>query len=131
MLKSMDLLYYSFKTVIYSSISYAVFMVIIEPSYRALISFLFIPFVTSIPYLIIAVPLQLLVNKRPKKFNVFYLIIYCVVAIIFLYVSYKIEGGISTPIFRPDRMVIWATGAGIIYWIWDSVVMQKDEYPYY
>ncbi|NGY85073.1 hypothetical protein F6Y05_00205 [Bacillus megaterium] len=70
-------------------------------------------------------------KQKAKKFNVFYLIIYCVVAIIFLYVSYKIEGGISTPIFRPDRMVIWATGAGIIYWIWDSVVMQKDEYPYY
>jgi len=126
-----DFFPYHILTVICSSVSYAIFMVIIEPSYRAIIACFIIPFVTLIPYSIAAVPLQFLLNKCPKRFNIFYLLIYCVVAIVFLYVFYKLEGGWPTPIFNPRRMIVWAIGAGIIYWFWDSVIMQKYEYPYY
>jgi len=130
-LKIKDFLPYYFLTVICSSISYAIFIVIIDPGYRAIIAFIVIPFVVLIPYLIAGVPIQIFLNKRPKKFNILYLLIYLVVAIAFLYLSYKFQGDISDPIMDYNTMFIWAIGASVIYWFWDSVIMQKDEYPYY
>ncbi|GAB1786471.1 UPF0715 family protein [Priestia megaterium] len=79
-------------TVICSSVSYALFLIIIEPSYRAIIAFFIILFIALIPYSVARVPLQVLLNKNPKKFNTLYLFIYCVVAILFLYISYKLQG---------------------------------------
>ncbi|MQR86504.1 hypothetical protein GFV16_11335 [Bacillus megaterium] len=130
-MKIKDFLPYYFLTVICSSISYAIFIVIIDPGYRAIIAFIVIPFVALIPYLIAGVPIQIFLNKRPKKFNILYLLIYLVVAIAFLYLSYKLQGDISDPIMDYNTMFIWAIGASVIYWFWDSVIMQKDEYPYY
>lgn len=130
-MKIKDFLPYYFLTVICSSISYAIFIVIIDPGYRAIIAFIVIPFVVLIPYLIAGVPIQIFLNKRPKKFNILYLLIYLVVAIAFLYLSYKFQGDISDPIMDYNTMFIWAIGASVIYWFWDSVIMQKDEYPYY
>ncbi|NGY80133.1 UPF0715 family protein (plasmid) [Bacillus megaterium] len=86
--------------------------------------------ITIIPYSVAAVPLQIFLNKWPKKFNVFYLFTYCVVAILFLYISYKLQGNWSDPIWNYRKMFIFA-GAAIIYWFWDSVIMNKKEYPYY
>ncbi|NGY80308.1 UPF0715 family protein (plasmid) [Bacillus megaterium] len=87
--------------------------------------------ITIIPYSVAAVPLQIFLNKWPKKFNVFYLFTYCVVAILFLYISYKLQGNWSDPIWNYRKMFIFAVGAAIIYWFWDSVIMNKKEYPYY
>ncbi|WP_337050655.1 UPF0715 family protein [Priestia megaterium] len=118
-------------TVISSSVSYSIFLIIIEPSYRAVIAFFMISLITIIPYSVAAVPLQIFLNKWPKKFNILYLFIYCVVAILFLYISYKFQGNWSDPIWNYRKMFISAVGAAIIYWFWDSVIMNKKEYPYY
>lgn len=126
-----ELLPYHALTVISSSISYSIFLIIIEPSYRAVIAFFMISLITTIPYSVAAVPLQIFLNKCSKKFNVFYLFTYCVVAILFLYISYKLQGNWSDPIWNYRKMFIFAVGAAIIYWFWDSVIMNKKEYPYY
>ncbi|AEN90336.1 hypothetical protein BMWSH_3454 [Priestia megaterium WSH-002] len=90
-----------------------------------------ISLITIIPYSVAAVPLQIFLNKWPKKFNVLYLFAYCVVATLFLYISYKLQGNWSDPIWDYRKMFIFAVGAAIIYWFWDSVIMNKKEYPYY
>ena len=126
-----ELLPYHALTVISSSVSYSIFLTIIEPSYRAVIAFSVISLITIIPYSVAAVPLQIFLNKWPKKFNIFYLFIYCVVAILFLYISYKLQGNWSNPIWDYRKMFIFAVGAATIYWFWDSVIMNKKEYPYY
>ncbi|MGG0482475.1 UPF0715 family protein [Priestia aryabhattai] len=126
-----ELLPYHALTVISSSVSYSIILIIIEPSYRAVIAFFMISLITIIPYSVAAVPLQIFLNKWPKKFNILYLFIYCVVAILFLYISYKIQGNWSDPIWNYRKMFISAVGAAIIYWFWDSVIMNKKEYPYY
>lgn len=126
-----ELLPYHALTVISSSVSYSIFLIIIEPSYRAVIAFFMISLITIIPYSVAAVPLQIFLNKWPKKFNILYLFIYCVVAILFLYISYKFQGNWSDPIWNYRKMFISAVGAAIIYWFWDSVIMNKKEYPYY
>ena len=77
------------------------------------------------------VPLQIFLNKWPKKFNMLYLFIYCVVAILFLYISYKLQGNWSNPIWDYRKMFIFEVGAAVIYWFWDSIIMNKNEYPYY
>jgi Uncharacterised protein family (UPF0715) len=129
--KFKELLPYHALTVISSSVSYSILLIIIEPSYRAVIAFFMISLITIIPYSVAAVPLQIFLNKWPKKFNILYLFTYCVVAILFLYISYKLQGNWSHPIWDYREMFILAVGAAIIYWFWDSVIMNKKEYPYY
>ena len=126
-----ELLPYHALTVISSSVSYSIFLTIIEPSYRAVIAFFMISLITIIPYSVAAVPLQIFLNKWPKKFNILYLFTYCVVAILFLYISYKLQGNWSDPIRDYRKMFIFAVGAAVIYWFWDSIIMNKKEYPYY
>ncbi|NGY94008.1 UPF0715 family protein [Bacillus megaterium] len=126
-----ELLPYHALTVISSSVSYSIFLIIIEPSYRAIIAFFMISLITLIPYSVVAVPLQAFLNKWPKKFDILYLFIYCFVAILFLYISYKLQGNWSDPIWDYRRMFIFALGATVIYWFWDSIIMNKNEYPYY
>ncbi|MBK0006261.1 MULTISPECIES: UPF0715 family protein [Priestia] len=130
-MKFKELLPYHALTVISSSVSYSILLIIIEPSYRAVIAFFMISLITIIPYSVAAVPLQIFLNKWPKKFNILYLFTYCVVAILFLYISYKLQGNWSHPIWDYREMFILAVGAAIIYWFWDSVIMNKKEYPYY
>nr|WP_226639221.1 UPF0715 family protein [Priestia flexa] len=86
---------------------------------------------TLIPYSLIAVPLQVLLNKWPKKFNILYLLIYCLIATLFLYVSYKLKGNWSTPINNHGDILAFVVSAAVIYWFWDSIIMNRDEYPYY
>ncbi|MED3887848.1 UPF0715 family protein [Priestia sp. FSL R5-0597] len=126
-----ELLPYHALTVISSSVSYSIFLIIIEPSYRAVIAFFMISLITIIPYSVAAVPLQLFLNKWPKKFSILYLCTYSVVAILFLYISYKLQGNWSNPIGDYRKMFVFALGAAIIYWFWDSIIMNKKEYPYY
>ncbi|MFP3669071.1 UPF0715 family protein [Priestia sp. SIMBA_032] len=130
-MKFKELLPYHALTVISSSVSYSILLIIIKPSYRAVIAFFMISLITIIPYSVAAVPLQIFLNKWPKKFNILYLFTYCVVAILFLYISYKLQGNWSHPIWDYREMFILAVGAAIIYWFWDSVIMNKKEYPYY
>ncbi|UYP05990.1 UPF0715 family protein [Priestia megaterium] len=130
-MKFKELLPYHALTVISSSVSYSILLIIIEPSYRAVIAFFMISLITIIPYSVAAVLLQIFLNKWPKKFNILYLFTYCVVAILFLYISYKLQGNWSHPIWDYREMFILAVGAAIIYWFWDSVIMNKKEYPYY
>ncbi|SDE46178.1 Uncharacterised protein family (UPF0715) [Priestia aryabhattai B8W22] len=130
-MKFKELLPYHALTVISSSVSYSILLIIIEPSYRAVIAFFMISLITIIPYSVAAVPLQIFLNKWPKKFNILYLFTYCVLAILFLYISYKLQGNWSHPIWDYREMFILAVGAAIIYWFWDSVIMNKKEYPYY
>ncbi|RDZ18867.1 hypothetical protein C3744_00260 [Priestia megaterium] len=126
-----ELLPYHALTVISSSVSYSIFLIIIEPSYRAVIAFFVISLFTIIPYSVAAVPLQIFLNKWPKKFNILYLFTYCVVAILFLYISYNLQENWSDPIWDYRKMFIFALGAAVIYWFWDSIIMNKKEYPYY
>jgi len=129
--KFKELLPYHALTVISSSVSYSILLIIIEPSYRAVIAFFIISLITIIPYSIAAVPLQIFLNKWPKKFNILYLFAYCVVANLFLYISYRLQGNWSDSIWDYRKMFIFAVGAAFIYWFWDSVIMHKKEYPYY
>ncbi|MGN7481582.1 UPF0715 family protein [Priestia megaterium] len=120
-----ELLPYHALTVISSSVSYSIFLIIIEPSYRAVIAFFMISLITIIAYSVAAVPLQLFLNKWPKKFSILYLFTYCVVATLFLYTSYKLQGNWSDPIWNYRKMLIFAVGIAIIYWFWDSIIMNK------
>jgi len=126
-----ELLPYHALTVISSSVSYSIFLIIIEPSYRAVIAFFMISLITIIPYSVAAVPLQLVLNKWPKKFSILYLCTYSVAAILFLYISYKLQGNWADPVGNYRKMFVFAVGAAIIYWFWDSIIMNKKEYPYY
>ncbi|USL45276.1 UPF0715 family protein [Priestia megaterium] len=67
------------------------------------------------PYSVVAVPLQIFLNKWPKKFNMLYLFIYCVVAILFLYTSHVLQGNWSDPIWDYRKMFIFAVDAAVIY----------------
>jgi len=101
-----ELLPYNALAVISSSVSYSIFLIIIEPSYRAVFAFSMISLITIIPYSVAAAPLQLFLNKWPRKFSILYLCTYSVVATLFLYISYNFQENWSDP-------------------IWDSLIMNK------
>lgn len=80
----------------------------------ALIFFLF--------YLIVGSPIQFKLNKKPKKFNIIYLIIYgfgsaIVTAIITKFYGYE------NPFVSLNFYLIFILSA-IIFWIFDSVFLQ-------
>ncbi|MGG3944113.1 UPF0715 family protein [Peribacillus psychrosaccharolyticus] len=78
-----------------------------------------------IPYLLFAVPLQIKLNKRPRKFNVFYLLIYTVfsfAAILFTEILFEVE---PTYLVKSPIYYGLSFAAAAIYWFWDSVFLQK------
>ncbi|MBT2668831.1 UPF0715 family protein [Bacillus sp. ISL-4] len=89
---------YYFFSLFFSCISLSVVIVIFSGELSWLLPGIIVySFYIVIPYLIFAVPLQITFNKRPRKFNVFYLLIYTVLSFV----------------------------AAAIYWFWDSVFLQK------
>ncbi|WP_396954460.1 UPF0715 family protein [Niallia sp.] len=74
-------------------------------------------------YLVIASPLQILLNQKPKKFSILYLAIYCVFSGVVTGIV-AIFFGIKNP-FHFSAFYILFIMCTFIFWIVDSVLLQK------
>lgn len=85
----------------------------------AIFSFIFFLF-----YLFIATPLQIKLNQKPKSFSILYLFTYCLASAVVtaLFMLY----GQANP-FTSVEFYIHVGMSAVIFWIFDSVLLQKKE----
>ncbi|WP_155729090.1 UPF0715 family protein [Bacillus atrophaeus] len=80
------------------------------------------------PYTIFAVPLQILLRKKVKKFSVQYLLIYIVVALIALFL-FSLASDPSYVLTEVKHVSFYYLSfvAAAVYWFWDSVFIKNQE----
>jgi hypothetical protein len=126
--KISDVIPYYFFSLFLSCISFSVAMIVFsgELSWLRFLPVIIYSFYAIIPYLLFAMPLQILFNKRPKKFNMLYLLIYTVLSFVAVFLFnvmlFRVEPKylIKTQLYYSLSFV-----AAAIYWFWDSVFLQK------
>ncbi|MFD4932711.1 UPF0715 family protein [Peribacillus butanolivorans] len=123
-----DVIPYYFFCLFFSCISFSVAIILFsgEISWLRPLPVIIYSFYVVIPYLLFAVPLQITCNKRPRKFNVFYLLIYTVLSfiavILFNGILFERE---PTYLVKTQLYYGLSFAAAAIYWFWDSVFLQK------
>lgn len=128
--KISDVIPYYFFSLFLSCISFSVFIIAFsgEPSWLQLMPVIIYSFYVVIPYLLFAVPLQIIFNKRPRKFNVFYLLIYTVLSFVAVFLFnvmlFRVE---PTYLVKTQIYYGFSFVAAVIYWFWDSVFLQKKN----
>ncbi|WP_409303933.1 UPF0715 family protein [Peribacillus sp. SCS-155] len=126
-LRLSDAIPYYFSSLFFSSISFSVFLIVFngELAWFRLLPVIIYSICASIPYLLFAVPLQLILNKFPRKFNVFYLLIYILLSFFAVLLSSMVLG--AEPIDLDEIEVYYSASiaAAVIYWFWDSVFLHK------
>ncbi|MCC2928907.1 UPF0715 family protein [Bacillus mojavensis] len=92
-----------------------------------LITIFIIPLYAFIPYTIFAVPLQILLRKKVKKFSVQYLLIYIVVALIALFL-FSLASDPSYVLSEVKHVSFYYLSfvAAAVYWFWDSVFIKNQ-----
>ena len=76
-------------------------------------------------YLFFASPIQYILNKKPRKFNLVYLLIY--VGFSFLFMLIPAYGSASNP-FETSNYYVMAFLSALVFWIADSIFLQKKEF---
>lgn len=79
------------------------------------------------PYLIFALPLQIMMNKKPKRFSPLYLLYYLVAAFIANAIIFGVLQPSGQSLFQNTAFYLFAVLTALIYWIWDSVLLQKRK----
>ncbi|MGQ9332801.1 UPF0715 family protein [Bacillus paralicheniformis] len=87
-------------------------------SFRAISLFMFVA------YLIFATPIQIFLNRKPKKFHGWYLVTYFIVSLVVcgilaLLTNYGLTAFVSY------KLYLFSFLLALIYWFWDSVFRQK------
>lgn len=81
-----------------------------------------------VPLLIFAIPLQYVLNKKPKKFSPVYFLVYLLMSLAsnFL-IFYLMSEPFHPPLYTRPEIYWYGTVSGIVYWFWDSICAQKKS----
>ncbi|KXZ17054.1 hypothetical protein AXI59_14690 [Bacillus nakamurai] len=79
------------------------------------------------PYLIFALPLQYYMNKKPKRFHPLYFIYYLAASFIANCIIFGILQPSGESLFSNSAFYIFAVLTAVVYWVWDSVLLQKQR----
>lgn len=96
---------------------------LISSSYFSLMGILIFSFIFFCFYLVIASPLQILLNQRPKKFSILYLTIYTVFSGVVTWIV-AIFFGMEDPFHSSIFYFLFILCASL-FWIVDSLLLQK------
>ncbi len=78
------------------------------------------------PYLIFALPLQIMMNKKPKRFSFVSAVLPC--RCFYCQRDYfRRVSASGQSLFQNTAFYLFAVLTALIYWIWDSVLLQKKE----
>lgn len=91
------------------------------------VPYLIISGIMSTCYLIFELPLQLIFNRKPRRFNFKYLLIYTVssfVAWLIMAVLFEPYNPIVS-ILASYEIYLFSVFFALIFWIWDSILVQK------
>ncbi|MCY8958187.1 UPF0715 family protein [Bacillus atrophaeus] len=118
-------------TLLISSLSYGLIFGLYMFAYSgfmaiALVTIGIIAFYALITYLVFAVPLQMWLRRRGKKFNLFNLIIYTAIAFVAA-LSFFVVTDPTNPlaVLRSFEYYILSIVAALIYWFWDSIFLRN------
>lgn len=98
-------------------------IITLSQSTFSLIGTLYLTFFYLIFSLIFAAPVQFVLNVKPKRFNILYLLIYAIVAFIATAFAMILLGE------KPFSMLshyIFSSLAAILFWFFDSILLQKE-----
>jgi hypothetical protein len=124
-----DVIPYYFFSLVSSCLSLSTVLVIFsEGSNWGLPGIIVFSFYVVIPYLFFAVPVQVLFNKYPKKFNLVYLCLYVFFSLmaVFIYSS-VLNFDFSMEVLTTKVYYEMSLSAALIFWFWDSVFLQKKR----
>ncbi|MCY9094424.1 UPF0715 family protein [Bacillus inaquosorum] len=118
-------------TLAFSSLSYGLIFGLYMFVYSgfmaiALITIGIIAFYALITYLVFAVPLQMWLRKRGKKFNLINLIIYTAIAFVAEFSFFVVTNPTSAlAVLKSLNYYIMSIVAALIYWFWDSIFLRN------
>ncbi|MCO0601242.1 UPF0715 family protein [Peribacillus butanolivorans] len=124
-----DVIPYYFFSLFLSCISFSVVIIVFsgEPNWLRVLPVIIYSFYVVIPYLLFAVPLQIIFNKRPRKFNVIYLLIYMVLSLVAVFLFNVMLFSVEpTYLVKTQLYYGLSFAAAAIYWFWDSVFLQNQ-----
>ncbi|MBJ7898028.1 UPF0715 family protein [Bacillus atrophaeus] len=116
-------------TLIISSLSYGLIFGLYMFVYSgfmaiALVTIGIIAFYALITYLVFAVPLQVWLRRRSRKFSLIYLLIYIAVAFLAVFLFWFVDYPPNAlTVFRSSEYYIMSIVAALIYWFWDSIFL--------
>lgn len=126
--KLSDVIPYYFFCLFFSCVTFSIAIIVFsgETSWLKPLPVIIYSFYVAIPYLLFAIPLQVTCNKRPRKFNVLYLLLYIVLSFVaVILVSIIIFRNEPTYLVESPLYYGLSLTAAAIYWFWDSVFLQK------
>ncbi|APQ49073.1 UPF0715 family protein [Bacillus velezensis] len=83
-------------------------------------------FYAFITYFLFAVPVQLWLRKKPKKFSLVHLFIYTAVAFLAVFLFWHIGNpSIDFTVFRSFIYYIMCFVAAFLYWFWNSIFLRN------
>ncbi|MEC1437471.1 UPF0715 family protein [Bacillus sonorensis] len=113
-------------TILFSSLTLGLIQYLITGAFSQIYLLIVFPFYFFFPLLIFAIPLQYVLNKKPKKFSFVYFLFYLLVSSAANYLLFylaSIPG--YPPLFARLEIYFYSVVAAITYWFWDSIVAQK------
>lgn len=92
----------------------------------ALVTICIIGFYALTTYLVFAVPLQVWLRRRPRKFSLNNFIIYIAVAFLAVFLFWFVDYPPNAlTVFRSLNYYIISTVAALIYWFWTSIFLRN------
>ncbi|MFY0782760.1 UPF0715 family protein [Peribacillus simplex] len=124
-----DVIPYYFFSLVSSCLSLSTVLVIFsEGANWGLPGIIVFSFYVVIPYLFFAVPVQVLFNKYPNKFNLVYLCLYVFFSLVAVFIySSVLNFDFSMEVLTTKVYYAMSLSAALIFWFWDSVFLQKKR----
>ncbi|WP_419555889.1 UPF0715 family protein [Peribacillus simplex] len=103
-------------------------MVILSEGSWGVLGIIVFSFYIVIPYLLFAVPVQVLFNKHPKKFSLIYFCLYIFFSLLAVFIySSVLNFDFSMEVVTTKNYYAISLSAALIFWFWDSVFLQKKR----
>lgn len=119
-----DLIGRSFICSLLSAITLSLVFILLRSTYFSFMELIIFSLIIFFFYLFIATPLQIKLNQKPKSFSIKYLLIYLIGSAITNAVLLMTMH--QNPFNFPEFYLMVLAGA-IIFWIYDSVLLQQQE----
>ncbi|MGZ9819251.1 UPF0715 family protein [Peribacillus simplex] len=124
-----DVIPYYFFSIVSSCLSLSTMMVILSEGSLEVLAIIVFSFYVVIPYLLFAVPVQVLFNKHPKKFSLIYFCLYIFFSLLAVFIySSVLNFDFSMEVLTTKNYYAISLSAAIFFWFWDSVFLQKKRF---
>ncbi|MGO4899053.1 UPF0715 family protein [Bacillus sp. GM2] len=111
-------------TVVFSVVSAAIVYTLMFLEGFGFLSFRAISLFMFVAYLIFATPIQIFLNRKPKKYHGWYLLTYFIVSLVVCGILALLTN-YGLTIFVSYKLYLFSFLLALIYWFWDSVFRQK------